>query len=243
MTFQVAMIGSDGWVLASDRQTINAEHEERTTTSGPKIEYYPDYDLVFCSAGDRLGRFAANLLVDEISKLAAARDDPDDMLRAIGNRVFDVLSHRDAWTQTRQLIVALPSRGKKLHQLSLLRTLEPIWSVTGGDHRGQGFGMSVVTKHDGKVFGGDPSAGRLLSQIFYERLPVADLKKLAAFSVLLGHEINPAAVAGLDIFVATEARTGLLEPEELGDLEAEFPRVKNKLKSAVFGKRPSRKAR
>ncbi len=90
VTLQVALVGSGGWVLASDRRQLD-DSGTRIASTRPKLVIEPALGLAFSYAGDALAIKAGYALADALKTRRISTDEPQAFLSglvSIGNTVW-----------------------------------------------------------------------------------------------------------------------------------------------------------
>ena len=224
MTLLVGMVGADGVVLASDRNSGNATDSEcwnGQSTDGvealtliTKIRILKQHYIAYACAGDRLATdigYEMEVLLDA-GGTAFPFDGMDESLRrAIANA--SSRRPRDR-SRRRQLIVAVG--GSQVPQPSLWR-LE-VEDVPTGDGE-QVTAIPYAYQHSGIVFGGACTnpATFLGTYYFKPDSRVHALKFLAAHVILTAGEVDN-RIRGLDVVVCDKDgvhEIGTQEKEEL----------------------------
>src|SRR5689334_11447309 len=116
MTYQIAMIGKDGWVLASDRKMNEVEGEDDydlnwTTSLTRKID--ARQGVVCARSGDPLGSPAEKLFWDSWTTGEFDKANPSAAFDALAKKLFEVPVYRD-FCGKRRLIVAIAENDQPL---------------------------------------------------------------------------------------------------------------------------------
>ncbi len=93
MTLQVAMIGSDGWLIASDRRlyqdwTLAPYGRGVLLSPTRKIEWRPDVGIAYGFSGDSVAKNTGDSLIESVRQLGGGALQPDGrmkILQQIGN--------------------------------------------------------------------------------------------------------------------------------------------------------------
>lgn len=187
MTFQVALIGTDGWVLASDERAYDlfaAPTSQGAKSVAPmsrvsKIIHPANLDFIYAlSGGNDLSRDTGRAL-EEIAG-ATAKLPPAKRRDALADAQAQVVQQK--YAGQRRLDGAL---------LVLFESPQELWSMSIP-------GAPVQYKEF--AFGGAGNLAMLYVQRHYQRVAVSKLKFLAAHTVLEGHFCNPSVVEGLELY-------------------------------------------
>lgn len=195
MTFQVCLVGSDGFVLASDTKT--AHHEGiRVTSHTPKIQIQGN--LTWAVAGYDVADQASRILVE---KMKLANDgNIEHLLESSGREAWERFS-KDKPTERGTLTVA---------QAAPVR----LWMLDVDS-------ASRCTPVGDKVFAGDDRNSAVYFPEFYYKpnTKTTDLVFLAALTVLAAGHLNPTFVDGLEIAVGRNGKIEKLPKTEIARLE------------------------
>lgn len=206
MTFQVALRGSDGILLASDKQTTNydigrwcgKEHQIRWLNIGTKMQISDKHNVLIGISGSDLGWFAAGRVLHELSVLDELPAQLDSWLQNVGDEAFE---HSG--------LSADPHRNKGL---LLVLARDTILRLEVGER-------SCVSRCDSKAFGGDAiNPAIFFVERYYnqkELKPVSELYLLAAHTILAGATLNK-YIEGLEIMIYRQNS----EPMPVPDLDA-----------------------
>ncbi|MGB8887928.1 MAG: hypothetical protein WCC87_14455 [Candidatus Korobacteraceae bacterium] len=177
MTMQVAMVGTDGTVLASDRQVVSTQHHIWQTYLTRKIRVNQQSDVAVAYARNQLGGEAANRILEKLTADNIGRWHSE--LRGIGYAVYnDDLEE----AETAEVLVVSPRRPDTIYYLTVGK---------GGDC------CEVLTK---KATGDSNNSAVFFAERYYDGgRPIAQLAFLAAHTILTGSILNPAGIKGLDL--------------------------------------------
>ncbi len=226
MTFQVALVGKDGFVIASDRkatrggdQNHNLTYTMRTSTDMRKILVSEDDNLVCACAGNQLVPLVAERLLKSLKDGAGS-----DMLATLREKLAEVIAgfntSRIQEAIEGQMIVAVPG-------------ISQLWEVSFI------LGQVVVTAVSNHLFGGDRSnPGVYFAERYSAEIAdrsVDELKLLAAFTVLEAGFLNQTGVGGLDVLVSKHGeKPRFLEDAELQTLCDGAESLHNTLTAEIF---------
>jgi 20S proteasome alpha/beta subunit len=213
MTLQVALIGKDGFVIASDRKTVN-EAMVRRTAETTKIIVSDDADMVCAFSGNHIVSSVAQHVVTTLNSYGDRSDVESRLEKAVREKFdsYDGVPKQALATANRAMIVAAYNQKTGRTQL---------WEVI---FNGQPFVNSFLDK----AIGGDSiNTAIFLIERYYG---VEDLKILAVHTVLEGHALNPSMVGGVDVVVSKHGeKPRLLTDEEVRPLRERSTEIHNKV--------------
>jgi 20S proteasome alpha/beta subunit len=181
VTFQVGLIGSDGWVLASD--TLETLDTGAQILASATDKLYEDDKVVVAFSGDDWSRKARDRVIEKIRDSSEA---PRKVLTDIGNAVWQEIPEQVKPRARRTLIVAFTDNPKRFYFLEL------------------GKGM-LLEKRDFVTAGDDQNPAHFFIQRYYVRGAATEntidqLKLLAAHTIRQASRHN-SRVQGLDMIV------------------------------------------
>ena len=205
-TLQVALIGRDGFVLASDtRATTGGFNAIRRSSDVRKILLSSSGSLVCAYSGDDLAKMIAQGLID-----SAPATFPDNGTLRAHLEQSEWLANKFGGNRAGQLIiVGVPNAAQ---------TVDKLWQVSFQDN----VSSPRITEIQTRSYGGDPNNSAVfISEVYHRRDKwVDELKLLAACVIVGGHKVNATAVHGLDVLIAKDgAAPTFARPAELQDLE------------------------
>jgi hypothetical protein len=230
MTFQIGLLGADGFVLASDTKAtfLNKTLGGRTDANTHKIVV--GADLVCAYSQDDFGLKVAT----EMAKISLpAKENWADVHEILTNCA------NDTWR------AHVPKKydgtpGSNVTPRVIACCLAPcpdrLWLIDVKE-------SSDVRPITDKCYGGDlTNAAVFWGDRFYSvnsLQPVSNLTLLAAHSILMAHELNRQFVDGLEIYVAQgtpgQRWTGdLLSSDKLNKLRMRSKELDDTLKSSIF---------
>jgi hypothetical protein len=190
MTLAVALIGSDGWVLASDTRLYKIGNSMQpngvldfgfVTASTPKIHINQKLRVVYTFAGDHVGQLAGEILINNLKTNKEAGK--ATLLKETGASCFE------------QHVDGTPLNPNLSRQLLVVFFEGPIqvWSLDIGR-------AAAPAQHKDQAIIGDITNGaKIFPQLYHAYQSVEILKVMAAHTILMGHECNATMVAGLEI--------------------------------------------
>jgi len=176
MTFQVAMIGPDGWVLASDgRGTRQGQRTKRTTFETQKIRY--DNQVASAPSGDEIAQIARDRIIEELSP------DPTKLASSAFHRELERFAER-IWEAESAVGIGKISPGRDRGIIFMAVGSSTILYL--GIGKQSNISPSITT-----CVAGDPhNAGIYFIERYYEKQPVNQLAVLATHTVTQAARIN-----------------------------------------------------
>jgi len=220
MTFQVALLGTDGWVLASDTcifdpyPTAVGSNESPMVigvrSTGTKIVYRPEIGVIYaCSGGSNLSyETGANL-----ERRLKAAISPEGRYAALDESEKEAISRYSQEVDGSLIVIFLT---------------DPIecWTIS---IRGVPVRRSLVA-----YGGGGNLAMYFPNRLYIERnRPVADLKLLAAYAVLEANFFNPSVVEGLEMYWSERGNVHHATESELRDITEQSADIRARI-DALF---------
>lgn len=182
VTYQVAMRGSDGIVIASDRQEL---HEGGSTDEIVKIQVDPSGQYAWAFAGRQISSLVASSLRRDFAD--GTLHSGSDIAKAIREFATAVLPDKAFDEPTRSTILWVDGAANKVCRAELLPKDLTIFSDTESD--------KCIT---GQI----ASMASLFPEHFYaSEMAVDRIALLAAYTIWLAHKADPLCVKGLDIAV------------------------------------------
>ncbi len=211
MTLLAGLVGSDGIVLAADKNFMEFSQSEKDLDSrldGGKIVHLDKHNVVYAVAGDYIARAIGKKLKEMLDNHAfpfAHSVEMGQALEGIANQIT-----QDEVSRTSNAGLLLIAR-RLLIVFYGAQVPEPqLWNLIANAH-----GDSGAEQVDGMaIAGARGNAARFFHHYFQYGLPVERLKLLAAHVILAGHRID-GVIDGLD--VVTIKKSGfrrMAEPEK-----------------------------
>jgi 20S proteasome alpha/beta subunit len=229
MTLQVALVGNDGFVIATDTKAstdggplapVPNRNQLRRSSSTPKMVVSDSKKLVCVFSGEQtVGQLARRLInyVNENPGLDLSNCLEEKITERLGS--FETVRSKISGN----LIAAIPAAEDGIPKLYHVTILE-----------GQALCQPILDR----VVDGDR---RNPAQFFVERYytpdkTVEELKFLAAHTVLEGGRLNPTTVGGLEVLVSKNGKTvSFLRDEELQVLRDRSQSLHNTITTELFG--------
>lgn len=195
MTFQVALIGSDGYVLASDtkRNEFGGAEQFRFSNTTTKLSFDEQKGLAWCVAGDSSAVLASQKFRELLRNEPGDFSEIPDLLRRAGE---------SAW---RECFAGSSSTRDNI------RVQRRLTIVKSNGEKTKGWTLDLFQTPDCEVFldkmiaGDAANLASFFPECFYpvwsKRLPVKQLKAIAAATILFGHRLNPTGVYGLEMLI------------------------------------------
>jgi 20S proteasome alpha/beta subunit len=235
MTLQVCLIGQDGFVLASDTRGARLGPGEITQHYSTSKIYLNERECAaWCSSGHDLGK----RLCERLSELYAdSTSDSERTLTQLMHSVRDAASEiqlsafeREMQLGTgRLLLVARREDEIKGFIFELGWGTNPQrWGTVSGD-----------CFEDRMCSGATGNAAIYFPERHYSRdSGESELIRVAAHTVLMGHELDPGPIAGLEVVVCRSRRLRRLAQFELEGLRS-FSVAQDRLLSKQFREAPN----
>lgn len=235
LTFLVGMVGSDGVLLASDRKHVRVA-EVRTGFNSEKIFISKDRQLAYCSSGDEF----SNEIGQSFLKAIKTAGSDDDFRSALE-------------THIREFMAGMPPIGNgKEGSVLLGRIVQPHAQIWHLDVRDQPTIPPEILCVDDKTCEGDrANSASFFGDAYFPRnnsdIPVAQLRLLAAHSVLMASVRNSEYIDGLDMAESTAEGFRKLTAKELKDLTTLstdlYDKIREWLLPTLIAEKPNRKRR
>lgn len=229
MTLQVCLIGADGFVLASDTRAVIVGARETTRRySTPKIFLNESESAAWCSSGGGICKKVCQELeklldaphvskphpLDQINKclreaVAKARESASEHEQRCGKGKILLVIYRDA-----------EAVGFIL-QTDWVDSPEPHWDIAASD-----------IFRDKMSSGDTGNASLLFPERYYaENKREEELVRIAAHTILMGHQVSRDFVDGLEIvaFRSRDSKFHVFDKEELASLRQFSSRLDNLL--------------
>jgi len=234
MTLQVCLIGQEGFVLASDTRGVRLGPGEITQHYSTSKIYLNERECAaWCSSGHDLGK----RLCERLSELFAD-------LTSDSQRTFTQLSHcvRDAAAEVQ---VSGFEREMQLGKGKLLLVAQREYEIRGFIFElGWGTNPQKWGTVGGECFkdkmnsGATGNAAIFFPERHYSKaLQESELTRLAAHTVLMGHQLDPGPINGLEVVVCRSGTLHRLTQDELESLQ-QFSNSLDDLLAKQFSQAP-----
>jgi len=234
MTLQVCLIGQDGFVLASDTRGVRLGSDEITQRySTSKIYFDKNECAAWCSSGYDLGkRLCEKLAVLFADQHTGGQRTLDELQRCVRDVAVDVQVSADERQyqlgKGKMLLVA--QRGSQIKGFIFelgWGTNPNRWGTLGGD-----------SFPDKMTSGATGNAAIFFPERHYSKaLGESELIRLAAHTVLMGHQLDPGPIDGLEVIVCRAGTLRRLGHDELENLRS-FSAALDDLLSKQFSQAP-----
>jgi hypothetical protein len=216
MTLQVAFVGLDGILIASDTKGAS-DGPIRRITQARKILVSGDNAFICAFAGESRSLAVAQELAYDFPPTFHGDQD-----------LWQYLNKRPVLTE---LAVADPAPSMEF--LIAFQDGQKVWQLWGISFQKRLVVPRRIETRD--VCGDHTTSAVFLSDIYYRKDSIDRLKLLAAHVVLGGHEMNSAYIEGLDILIAKHGRPPVfIEPDELKTLKESSARVRGEIGKLFF---------
>ncbi len=207
MTFQVAMLGSDGFIMASDTKIVR-EAEVRSSSSSTKIFSHPKRGLVCACSGQEVSLLAKDRLFETVEDTPLDQPHMWKVLMEVAGATWrhcygeEAVVPHIAQEKGTLLVAEFGEQGPKLWTVDIAYT-------------------PVCEEVQDKAVAGDRGnpATFILERYFQANSSVDDLSFLAAHTVLLAGQLNSAAIQGLEILICKDGQLRRIGPNEQETLE------------------------
>jgi hypothetical protein len=211
VTLQVALVGTDGIVLASDKKTVYLD-DVTTTSMTSKILVDDSRTLALAYAGHEISQLVARRVLEKPSALESKG--PLIEVEKLAEAIYKEQITEDSpyfRTDSQLLIV----QRKDLSRFHVLRMDRKKWLAELRDTR--------------EVTGHATNTACFFTERYYRKAPVAALKLLVAHTIITAGKISPSGIEGLEILVCTPEKFEFLTPEEISALEKRSQDIEGQL--------------
>lgn len=225
MTLQVAFVGSDGFVMASDRKVTFWQPSRYSSPTG-KFAVSDENGIVCAHSGDEFALEAANHLIGIRIPIEVTQEN----LRSLMKKESDI-----AWQKhvPRKRSGEPGSSQQPMVLVGLMRCKEwPLWRIVVKE-------SSDCVPTQQKAFAGDQTSGAtFFAESFYSKgplRPVHEVLLLAVQTILEGNRLNPTYVSEeFDLIVCKDGKLGSINTEEIEQLKAKTEEIHQQLKRGLF---------
>lgn len=215
MTLQVALVGTDGVVLAGDEKILNIA-DFATGSLSTKIKHTDK--LAVSWAWDDIGETIASALVQNPDRL----DVESDLEQFIKDTYRSALNNRSERLKLNPRAELLAISRKNLGRALYVEV---------------DTGHCTVRPVQDKIYAGHiKNPGCYFVERYYEKgvLSVAELVPLAAHTVLAAGKLNPLGIEGLEIFTCTNRGIETLPASEVESLSRRAERTDKKIRRLLL---------
>jgi hypothetical protein len=201
VTLQVALVGTDGIVLASDKRTV---YLDEVTTSGTTSKILVDESGSFALAyaGHEISQVIARRILEKPALLESRG--PLIELEKLAEAIYKeqiTEDSQDFRTDSQLLIV----QRKDLSRFHVLHMNRKKWLSE--------------PRADKAIIGHATNTACFFTEEYYSKAPVAALKLLAAHTIIAAAKRNPSGIEGLEILVCTPEKFEFAALHEIPVLE------------------------
>ncbi len=210
MTMQVALVGSDGIVLASDTKWTVSEQYPRRSFEASKIKI--DYERCIAVSYAR-NMETSGAIADALLRLPdGCWQSPITPIEQAARSILELAPRKEAHCL---IVSARPSLQLLLFEVATVNGVpdQPMCQPIG----------------DKCCAGDNANAAWFLAERYYERIPVAQLIPLAAQIIVAAAKLNSGAISGLEIVECKPDCFRRLSAESALELEAKAIRVDKSL--------------
>ena len=208
MTMQVAMVGVDGIVLASDTRYAHTQRSEnfetRHTSLSSKMRFSEGRDIVIaCAKSMETSRMIADAILDGLTDNDWTY--PILPIERIAQRVVDSV---DADRKDSQCLIVSTHPTPRLFQVET--------ATVNGEP-----GRSICHDIKDKAISGDrANAAIFWAERYYKKESVESLIPLAAHMIVSAGKLNPASIHGLEVVVCDSGGCRFLPDDSIASLES-----------------------
>jgi 20S proteasome alpha/beta subunit len=198
MTLQVALVGTDGTVLASDKQIgVRNVNPFRSFKTNTKLFLDRERGRLTCWAGDD----PAAKVAENIVKLE--NDDPHSLQKEM-ERIFREQTLGGLMAEG-EVMLLTTRESKKIHYVQC---------------RAGAFSSHISV--DKMTTGNNTNPATSFLELFYNEnfsnLSIKELVPLAAHAIVIAGRFNPAGIGGLEIVICTSQGFQIVRDEEIAEL-------------------------
>jgi hypothetical protein len=216
VTLQIALMGSDGWVLASDTRAYqpaflpirSAAAQAQVLSETNKIVNCEEQHIIYAFSGGAFAQETGILL-----RRMASQADPGNRAAVLIEAVRQCARSRPNDQPDGSLIVIFQQPHIEIWTLDIGRIqpkIEPKWGWSGGG-----------------------SLALIFPQLYYATLPINKLKLLAAHTILTGRACNPTVVGGLELWSGASDLAERSGEDEINRLCARSGELDDQLRIAL----------
>jgi len=215
MTLQVALVGTDGILLASDKK-IN-QSAERAAYTGLTSKIRVNYSRRIATCWAQYAP-AADVAKQALELSDTDLLDPRGPLENLAEKIFEEARGENQF--------AFPNGDVILVTIGELPAVH-LLTVEGKQYR-------CSRRDDKAIAGNNVNSALFFIQRYYKKLPIDDLTPLAAHTILSAGYVNQTGVEGLEILRCTKEGFDFLEEKEISALTAWSCKLDTKIGRLVF---------
>ncbi|MFZ0634345.1 MAG: hypothetical protein WA755_05545 [Candidatus Acidiferrales bacterium] len=216
MTLQVALVGMDGIVLASDLKVNTNENNFNSTCLRSKFSINQERKMAACWSHDR------DVSLELIERIMSGMSDsdfkhPHPLVNESAKHVLDAA--RGPYDTPHELEIAIVT----------LTDRPRIYEITATDKN-----CRCEECLDKAVFGNSANPARYFLERYYEKGPIASLIPLAAHVVVNAGRLNPKGIEGLEIVQCRDTGFEHLKEDEINRLVKWSEGIDRKIRRVVL---------
>jgi hypothetical protein len=216
VTLQIALIATDGWILASDTRahqllTIDLPGSRSVVpvmTDTSKIVNCDEVELIYSYAGGALAQRAGLLL----RSMAETDDRAVSQREAFLRNVAEMTMKEAAEQSARNFALKGPQPTVNGTLIVIFRRPTEIWTLD--------IAHVQAKREMAWGWGGGGNMALIFTQQFYQPRSIEALKLLAAHTILTGGKCNPGTVEGLELWWGDSERSVPADSTEIAKLKA-----------------------
>jgi len=221
MTLQVALVGTDGIVLASDRKTVISGNVNQSSDRS-KILFDPGQEIAIAHSHCEISKKVARLILSSNApmkeRLSAQK------LRSFASEAWDQEAWKSLDMHGELIIVSKADLGQILY-VNLKPFVSANTLVLDADRE--------VTRD--KICAGDSlNSAIFFSERYHEQKPIAELVFLAAHVIRSGHRLNSGGIDGLEVVKCTSKGFDRLSESSIQELIKRSDGLDKRIKRAIF---------
>jgi len=220
MTLQVALVGTDGIVLASDKRTSDVDFVT-TTSRTSKIIVDDAATVAIAYAGHEISRYVAGRILREPS-----------VLESKGSYLIDVEKLAETVYKEQEEQITQDSRRGFRTDSQLLIVQRKDLSRFHVLHMDRAKSLSEP-RYDKAIIGHATNTACFFAERYYRKAPVDALKLLAAHTILTAGRINPFGIEDLEMLVCTPEKFESVTLEEISALKSRSQDIDDKLRQLL----------
>jgi 20S proteasome alpha/beta subunit len=205
MTLQVALVGSDGIVLASDKKTV-VMNNIMTTGVTSKILVDDSSGIAIAYAGHEISQYIARRILREPS-----------VLESKGSHLIEVEKLAETVYKEQEEQITEDNRHSRIDSWLFMVQRKDL-SRFHVLHMDRTKSLSEPRYNMG-IIGHATNTACFFAERYYRKAPVDALKLLAAHTILTAGRINPLGIEDLEMLVCTPEKFGSVTLQEISALK------------------------
>jgi len=215
MTLQVALVGTDGLILASDTKVNVLNQNFNSTATRSKVLIAHDRKIAACWSGEQWPSYN---LADQIVRRMSDADFqyPYNSLRTLASEIVNRRGIHGEEYASAEVIVVTNQNEPKTYEITATRDRCDCW------------------RQDKIVKGHLANPALYFTERYYDRLSIARLLPLAAHVIVNAGRINPRGIEGLEVILCTKEGFETLNAAEIAELVAWSDKADSEIKRLIF---------